>query len=216
MIDPKYRPLTFSDYVYWGIFLTASVVVAQLLLSLIDLSFREETVFLQEAAINRKIAATNVALRTSAGKIVIRLMRPQAPVASNVLSQLVQSGFYDGTKFHRVEPGMLIGGGDPLSREKKRELWGTGGPGYVFEDENLDAPMVRGTVALENRGKPDTNGSQIFIVVADEAPELEGKYTVVGRVIGGMDVVDRIAAGKLAEDGMPENPVVIREARIEK
>lgn len=214
MIDPKHPPLRFQDYVYWGILIFIAVFVGQLLVSLIEASSREETRFLSTSALEQHMAVMTLTLDTTEGEISIRFLRQQAPVSVNNIAQLARSGFYDGTKFHRVIPGERVEGGDPLSRENDRDLWGTGGPGYVFEDENQDAPMRRGTVALINRGKPGTNGSQFFILTAEEAPRLEGKYSVIGRVIQGMEVVDRIAAGALDGAGHPLRPVTIREARL--
>jgi cyclophilin family peptidyl-prolyl cis-trans isomerase len=214
MIDPNHRPLSFRDYVYWGIFIFVAVFVGQLLVSLIEMSSREETRFLSTNALDQQIAVTMMTLKTTQGEISIRLFRQQAPVSVNNIVQLAQSGFYDGTKFHHVVPGERVEGGDPLSREKNRDLWGTGGPGFVFEDENVDMPLTRGVVGLSNRGSPGTNGSQFFIVTAEELPELEGRYSVIGRVTKGMDVVDRIASGALDDKGRPVQPVVVREARI--
>lgn len=214
LTDPSNRKMLFRDYVYWGIFIFLAVFVGQLLVSLIEASSREETRFLSSSALERQILSATLVLETTEGDISIRLFRQQAPVSVNNIVQLAQSGFYDGTKFHRVVPGKRIEGGDPLSREKDRDLWGTGGPGFVFEDENVDAVFVRGIVGLSNRGKPGTSGSQFFIVTAEDSPELEGKYSVIGRVTKGMDVVDRIALGKLDADGRPLQPVVIREARV--
>ena len=164
MIDPNHPPLRFQDYVYWGILIFIAVFVGQLLVSLIEASSREETRFLSMSALDQQIATMTLTLDTTEGEIAIRFLRQQAPVSVNNIAQLAQSGFYDGTKFHRVVPGERVEGGDPLSREDERDLWGTGGPGYVFEDENRNAPMRRGTVALANRGKPGTNGSQFFIL----------------------------------------------------
>jgi peptidyl-prolyl cis-trans isomerase B (cyclophilin B) len=215
MIDPEHRPLSFLDYVHWGVFIFIVVFVGQLLVSLIEVSSREETSFLQSQAIQEKMFATNLILDTSEGSITVRLMRQQAPVSVNNIVQLAQSGFYDGTAFHRVVPGVLVQGGDPLSREDDKELWGTGGPGYVFESENTSVPMRRGVVALANRGKKDTNGSQFFIVTAEEAKQLDGKYSVIGRVTSGMDVVDRISESEIDDDERPLNVVFVNEFRVE-
>jgi len=94
--------------------------------------------------------------------------------------------FYDGLTFHRVIPGFMIQGGCPIGD-------GTGGPGYTFDDEFNEHPIVRGTLAMANAG-PNTNGSQFFIVTAEATPWLDGKHTAFGRVLDGMDVVDTIEA----------------------
>src|SRR5205085_8813173 len=108
---------------------------------------------------------------------------------------------YDGVVFHRVIPDFMIQGGDPTGT-------GSGGPGYTFADETNEQKVVRGALAMANAG-PNTNGSQFFIVTADACPWLDGKHTVFGRVVDGMDVVDKIS--KLSTDGRdrPSDPVVV-------
>jgi peptidylprolyl isomerase len=131
-------------------------------------------------------------LTTSFGAIELELNSKIAPNAVANFVKLAESGFYDGTKFHRVIKGFMIQGGDPLSKGADRTMWGKGGPGYQFADEVADAPLiVRGTLAMANSG-PNTNGSQFFIVTAAATPWLDGGYTVFGKVISGMDVVDKI------------------------
>lgn len=110
--------------------------------------------------------------------------------ASNFI-YLTQNHFYDGLTFHRVEPNFVIQGGDPLGT-------GMGGPGYRFPDELGDSNTYsRGIVAMANSG-PNTNGSQFFIMLADH-PELPHLYTIFGKVLSGMDVVDKIAKGDVMQ-----------------
>lgn len=110
--------------------------------------------------------------------------------ASNFIF-LAQQGFYNGLTFHRVVPGFVVQGGDPLGN-------GTGGPGYRFPDElNDNRTYTRGTVAMANSG-PNTNGSQFFIMLQDH-PELPHLYTIFGTVLSGMDVVDKIAVGDVMQ-----------------
>ena len=122
-------------------------------------------------------------LHTNHGAIEIELFDDDAPKTVENFLKLAGDGFYDGVIFHRVIPDFMIQGGDPTGT-------GTGGPGYQFEDEFNDHPVVRGALAMANAG-PNTNGSQFFIVTADASPWLDGKHTVFGQVTGGMDVVDR-------------------------
>ena len=205
--------LTIDEFAYWGTLIFSAVIITYLLTTLIDLSSREDTSF--SDATNFKRQARTVTLDTSLGPIRVRLERTQAPITTGNFIQLAQSGFYDKTKFHRVVKGMLIQGGDPLSRESNRDLYGTGGPAYVFEDELSDAKMTRGVVAMANRGKPNTNGSQFFILTADETPLMDGKYTVFGHVIEGMDVVDRIDDVPTDANEIPITPVTLDDIVFE-
>ena len=207
------RKLTLDEIVYWGILLFAAVSIGYLLITLIDLSLREETSFSQSTYIKRQASTVNI--RTSEGEIRITLLRAVAPVTSNNFASLVQSGFYDQTKFHRIVKGLLVQAGEPLSREDDRALYGTGGPGYVFDDELRGVKMERGVVAMANLGRPKTNGSQFFILVQDEAPLMDGKYTIFGKVEEGMDVVDKINAVSVDEHDIPLKPVIISEINIE-
>lgn len=209
---PKHK-LSLDEFAYWGTLIFSGVIITYLLVTLINLSSREETAFSQETYYKRQ--ARMVTLDTSFGAIKIRLERTQAPITTGNFLQLAQSGFFDKTKIHRVVKGMLIQGGDPLSREANRDLYGTGGPGYVFEDELDDEPMLRGVVAMANRGKPGTNGSQFFILVNDQTPLMDGKYTIFGHVIGGMDVVDRISNVAVDENEVPVTPVFLDDVSFE-
>jgi len=123
-------------------------------------------------------------LHTNAGPIAVELFDEDAPKTVENFRKLSGDGFYDGLIFHRVIPDFMIQGGCP-------EGTGTGGPGYTFEDEFNDHKIVRGALAMANAG-PNTNGSQFFIVTTAEAPWLDGKHTVFGQVVDGMDTVDTI------------------------
>ena len=136
-------------------------------------------------------SANEVVFETSAGKIVFALKPEIAPKACENFIGLVQKGYYDGVTFHRVIKGFMIQGGDPYTKGDDTSVYGTGGPGYSFADEPSDLSIVRGVIAMANSG-PNTNGSQFFIVTAAQAPWLDGKHTVFGKVISGMDIVDKI------------------------
>ena len=123
-------------------------------------------------------------LHTSAGAIVLELHDDDAPKTVENFRKLAADGFYDELIFHRVIPDFMIQGGCP-------EGTGRGGPGYTFEDEFNEHKVVRGALAMANAG-PNTNGSQFFIVTTEAAPWLDGKHTVFGQVVDGMDVVDAI------------------------
>lgn len=152
---------------------------------------------------------TGAVLKTSFGEIEVAFFREQAPKTVENFVKLAESGFYDGTKFHRVIKNFMIQGGDPQTRDDSLAgQWGTGGPGYQFTDEISDRKIVRGVLAMANSG-PNTNGSQFFIVTAGATPWLQGQHTVFGKVTRGMDVVDRISAIETGERDIPKTPAVI-------
>ena len=107
----------------------------------------------------------------------------------------------------------MIQGGDPYTKGEDTSVYGTGGPGYKFADEPNDLPMVRGMLAMANSG-PDTNGSQFFIITAVETPCLVGKHTVFGKVISGMEVVDKIENSKINQNSLPLTPIVVSKVVI--
>lgn len=126
-------------------------------------------------------------IKTIHGRIVIKFYPDKAPHTVNRIAELIESGFYDGLTFHRVEPGMLIQGGDPNGN-------GTGGSGKKLKAEFNSQPHVPGTVAMARAQSPDSADSQFYICIS-ALPMLDGKYTVFGQVVQGMDVVSKIAVG---------------------
>ncbi|MGC9602768.1 MAG: peptidylprolyl isomerase, partial [Minisyncoccia bacterium] len=142
---------------------------------------------------NTQQTIMNATLHTSMGDIVVEFFPTQAPNTVANFIKLAQSGFYDGTKFHRVIKGFMDQGGDPLTKDDSKEAaWGTGGPGYTIPDEiSPSLTNVAGTIAMANAGQPNTGGSQFFINAVDN-PSLNGGYTVFGKVTAGMDVVTAI------------------------
>jgi cyclophilin family peptidyl-prolyl cis-trans isomerase len=149
---------------------------------------------------------TTATLHTNRGAIELELYPEDAPKTVENFVKLAGERFYDGVIFHRVIPDFMIQGGDPTGT-------GTGGPGYSFEDEPNDQPVVRGALAMANSG-PNTNGSQFFIVTADACPWLDGKHTVFGRVVSGMDVVDGISAVDRDANDRPREPVTIQRVEL--
>ncbi|MBO8162632.1 MAG: peptidylprolyl isomerase [Brevibacillus sp.] len=154
---------------------------------------------------------------TTAGTFTIQLFAKDAPKTVNNFIFLAKEKFYDGLTFHRIIKNFMIQTGDPKGD-------GTGGPGYTFEDE-LDTghKYEIGVVAMANAGK-DTNGSQFFIGTGEEVSGLNNfpHYTIFGKVIKGMDVVQKIAAGEtknnphLNENSAPVNPVKIKSITIQE
>lgn len=135
-------------------------------------------------------------IKTNFGDIVVELFEKDAPKTVENFTKLSNSGFYDTVKFHRVIPGFMIQGGDPNSKDDDWSNDGTGGPGYKFADElnpateSYQRGYVRGTLAMANAG-PNTNGSQFFIMHQDYP--LPNAYTIFGRVLSGLEAVDKIA-----------------------
>jgi cyclophilin family peptidyl-prolyl cis-trans isomerase len=149
-----------------------------------------------------------VTLETSLGNIVLELDAEKAPISVANFLAYVDSGFYDGTIFHRVIRDFMIQGGCPQGT-------GTGGPGYQFADEINPNKLVRGVLAMANAG-PNTNGSQFFIVTAEATPWLDGAHTGFGRVIGGEEVLDAIGTTPTGRGDRPREEQRIITIRIEE
>jgi cyclophilin family peptidyl-prolyl cis-trans isomerase len=145
-------------------------------------------------------------LNTNAGPIEIEFFDEDAPKTVENFRKLAADGFYDGLGFHRVIKDFMIQGGCP-------DGTGTGGPGYTFEDECNDHKVVRGALAMANAG-PNTNGSQFFIVTIPAADWLDGKHTVFGEVVSGMDAVDAIEASDTDGRDKPVEPKVIESIEL--
>lgn len=192
---------------------------------------------LQEVKAGDKIAV----LKTNMGTIKIKLFPEYAPKTVENFETHIKNGYYNGIIFHRVIDGFMIQGGDPTGTGRGGEsIWGE-----AFEDEFSNSMLnIRGALSMANAG-PNTNGSQFFIVQAKEVspdlikmmeeavsqgyseafidayshlggtPHLDGRHTVFGQVIEGMDVVDKIAAVERDEMDKPKTDVVIEEATIE-
>lgn len=158
-----------------------------------------------------------VVFETEAGEIVIRLDKERAPETSLNFLELCGAGFYDGTYFHRVVPGLLVQGGDPNTLDDDISNDGMGGyssrgPGTFLKAESNDLRHERGAVSMVRGDGPDTAGSQFFIVL-DNVPEYDGNFTVFGRVESGLDILIALAeqAGSSLEEGgfHPEKPLVL-------
>ena len=142
-------------------------------------------------------------LETSKGRIVVELYPDDAPVTVNSFAYLLRHHYYDGIKFHRVIDGFMAQTGDPSGT-------GAGGPGYDFEDEPNDKRHTgKGVLSMANRG-PNTNGSQFFITFV-ATPHLDGRHTVFGKVVEGLDVLDRLTR---IQPGMGGTPDVIESAYL--
>jgi len=149
---------------------------------------------------------TPATLHTNRGAIAVELFDEDAPKTVDNFVRLSREGYYDGLVFHRVIPEFMIQGGCPRGD-------GTGGPGYEFEDEPGRHGVVRGSLAMANRG-PNTNGSQFFIVTAEACPWLDGKHTVFGRIVSGLDVADEISLVERDGRDRPLDPVRLERVEL--
>ena len=138
--------------------------------------------------------------------MVLELHDEDAPKTVENFRKLAADGFYDGLTFHRIIKDFMAQGGCP-------EGTGTGGPGYEFEDEFNDHKIERGALAMANSG-PNTNGSQFFLVTADACPWLDGKHTVFGKVVEGMDVLERLNDVPTSGSDKPLTPVYISSIEL--
>jgi peptidylprolyl isomerase len=152
--------------------------------------------------------------KTTEGNFKIELFTNTMPITTENFIKLANNGFYDNTKFHRVIPEFMIQGGDPLSKDdSKKHLWGTGDPGYKIKDEFAGPNKnVVGTISMANAG-PNTGGSQFFINVANNN-FLDGKHPVFGKVIEGMDIVEKISTVATGSQDKPIKAVVIEKVTI--
>ncbi len=162
-----------------------------------------------------------VIMSTNMGDIVLELNNKQMPITAQNFAKLASEGYYNGIKFHRVINGFMIQAGDPYTKDdSKQNLWGQGGPGYKFADEKMSADIIqngykRGVIAMANSG-PNTNGSQFFIMHKDYP--LSPSYTIFGKVVSGLETVDKIATVKTIYPGQldrPESPVIINSISVE-
>jgi peptidyl-prolyl cis-trans isomerase B (cyclophilin B) len=145
---------------------------------------------------------------TTAGPIVLELYPKQAPHHVNSFVFLAKEGFYDGVIFHRVIPDFMIQGGDPTGT-------GTGGPGYELKAEFNDTKHVRGVLSMARSRDVDSAGSQFFIMHGTY-PSLDNKYTAFGKVVEGIETVDKIVSAPRDADDRPNDPAKIKTIKIEE
>jgi cyclophilin family peptidyl-prolyl cis-trans isomerase len=157
--------------------------------------------------------APEAVLETAAGEIVIRLLPELAPSHVRVFQNTAKSGRYDGTIFHRIIRGGIIQGGDPNTKDPaKAALYGRGGLG-LLKAEFSDRPFVRGTVAAARLpSSKDSGGTQFFICLRDQ-PSLLGQYTILGEVVSGIEVADKISTTPV-EDDKPTERVEIKKVTL--
>ena len=149
---------------------------------------------------------TYVRMETSQGTITIELYTKDCPEITSNFLRLVDEGFYDGLTFHRVISGFMAQGGDPEGN-------GTGGSGKNIKAEFNDVKHERGVVSMARSNDPDSADSQFFICY-DSHPFLDGKYTAWGKVIQGMNIIDRIPEGRGPNGQVLNNPTKIITMRV--
>jgi len=141
-----------------------------------------------------------------AGRVVIEMRPDLAPATVAQIKALVRQGFYDGIVFHRVIDGFMAQTGDPKGN-------GTGGSGHKLKAEFSTEKHVRGVVSMARSSDPDSADSQFFIMFAD-APSLDGKYTIWGKVTSGMEYIDQVKKGDAARNGTVTNPDKIIKMQV--
>jgi peptidyl-prolyl cis-trans isomerase B (cyclophilin B) len=158
-------------------------------------------------------------LKTNKGEMVAEFWPDVAPKTVENFKKLAKDGYYDGTAFHRIIKGFMIQGGDPLTKDaSKEDAWGTGDPGYKIKAEFSDKKHVKGILSMARGGHPDSAGSQFFIVL-DDAPFLDNKYTVFGKLIKGEDVLEKIGdtsvtSSRGGEQSKPTEKIVLESVKI--
>jgi cyclophilin family peptidyl-prolyl cis-trans isomerase len=157
---------------------------------------------------------TSATITTNKGIIEVELEQSK-PLTTKNFGTLANSNFYNGVRFHRVIKGFMIQAGDPLSKDiQNQSAWGTGGPGYKFQDELTGKETYSlGTLAMANSG-PNTNGSQFFIVTANPSVALPPSYTVFGKVTKGIEVALAIENVQTTSSDRPLQEIVIEKIEV--
>lgn len=208
-----------GNAIYVAIFIVAILAIVYLFNSKNTLDKNMDDNIKENVTENVDITTNKeVTLVTNQGKIELEIFLKESPVTAGNFIKLAEEGFYDGTRFHRVISNFMIQGGDPLSKSvSNKEMWGTGGPGYSIDDEFVEGlSNIRGAIAMANSG-PNSGGSQFFINLVDNInldwnrQPLSSKHPVFGKVISGMDVVEKIGG---VEKDVKDRP--IEDAIIEK
>lgn len=150
------------------------------------------------------------------GDIVVEFYSDVAPETVKNFTKLANSKFYDGTQSHRLIPGFMIQLGDPLTKDASKEaFWGTGDPGYKIKAEFNDRSHDKGVLSMARSASPDSAGSQFFICFKRVA-HLDHQYTVFGKVLKGLDVLDKLEAVPVggSQGSKPQRPVVVESIKI--
>lgn len=163
-------------------------------------------------------------ITTNLGQFELELFEDMMPITAGNFIKLTSEGFYNGVKFHRVIDGFMIQSGDPITKTEEYLRYGTGGSDKIIPDEHIKGEYltnIRGTIAMANSG-PASGSSQFFINVTDnigldfDKPPMQSKHPVFGRVLAGMDVVDKITTVEVNQNDMPLKPVIIEKIEIRR
>ncbi len=154
-------------------------------------------------------------IKTSLGTIEVEFFDKKAPKHVANFKKLLSSGFYTGTYFHRVIPGFMIQGGDPNTKDDSRGNDGMGGSGTNLKAEFNDTKHVRGILSMARSQNPDSASSQFFIMTVT-APHLDGQYSAFGKVVKGLDVMDKIVSVERDRGDNPLKPVYILSGKVEE
>ncbi len=219
--------------IFKNIFFLTLITFLTLLVSCVDNSSSQDVVeevveeevlmsLLNESEVQEEMTNPIAVIETVQGTIKIELFKDKVPNTVQNFVDLVENGYYDNTKFHRIIANFMIQGGDPLTiDDNKKSLWGTGGPGYEIEDEFAEGlSNLPGTISMANHG-PNTGGSQFFINLVDNSfldydkQPFSSKHPVFGKVIEGMSVVETL--GAITTDSMdrPMDDVILIKVSIE-
>jgi len=160
---------------------------------------------------------------TNKGSFTLEMFEDQMPITTGNFISLAETGFYNGTKFHRIIDGFMIQGGDPNSKTDNVATYGTGGPGYTIQDEFVEGEFLsnrRGTISMANTGQPNSGGSQFFINTVDnlsldfDKQPFTSRHPVFGRIVDGMAVIDAVSGVVTGPGDVPVEPVIIESIEI--
>ena len=202
-----------SPRIFWKCLACAITITVVITIGLKSFDNNRDQIAINEIVSQPAKKPIGAVIETDMGQIEFAFDNPDS-VGVSVFTLLAQKGIYNGTRVHRIVENFLMESGDPYSRDlNNKEYWGEGEIQFTFPDEiDPNLKMVRGVVAFSNRG-PNTNNSSFFILVAD-APFLDNDYTVLGKVVSGMDIVDKITKQKVGLTGMPAREIKIQQINI--
>ncbi|MBT3262600.1 peptidylprolyl isomerase [Candidatus Woesearchaeota archaeon] len=162
-----------------------------------------------------KMDNTKIKMETTAGDMEFELFDELVPETAGNFKKLVEEGFYDGQRFHRIIKDFMVQGGDPLSKDvANMARWGTGGPDYSIKDEFVDELKhdTKGLLSMANSG-PNTGGSQFFITLVP-TPWLDGKHAIFGKITSGENVLAALGAVETGESDRPVEEIIVTKVSV--